>query len=157
MERASAQIPEDDVPVPLALALVTLFEGRMTKREVMREVHAGRLTAECIAGKYFFKPAYVQWWKQASYIHWAANVDRVYFIRCQDFVKIGYATDVRRRLAAIQISSPYEVTLLAECKGGSRLECELHKRFAAHRVRGEWFHLTPDIQAYIDEVNRGSG
>lgn len=77
----------------------------------------------------------------------------VYFIGCDDHVKIGMAGSVEKRFRALATSHHRELTLLAVIKGASgSLEFELHERFAAHRVRGEWFRLAPDIQAYIDEI-----
>jgi hypothetical protein len=32
------------------------------------------------------------------------------------------------------------------------MERRLHQRFALHRVRGEWFHLSNEISHYIDHL-----
>jgi hypothetical protein len=63
----------------------------------------------------------------------------VYFIQGGDLVKIGYTTNIRQRLYDLQTSAPIDLVLLGLIPGTRALEKEYHKRFAAHRVRGEWF------------------
>jgi hypothetical protein len=78
----------------------------------------------------------------------------VYFIGCEGNVKIGIANSIEGRLKTLATGHYNELTLLAVVKDApGTLEYELHQRFAAHRLRGEWFRLVPEIQAYIDEVN----
>jgi hypothetical protein len=43
----------------------------------------------------------------------------------------------------MQTGLPTVLSLLWTCLGGRDLERALHERFAPHRVRGEWFDLTP--------------
>ncbi|OMB79275.1 hypothetical protein A5743_14320 [Mycolicibacterium conceptionense] len=78
---------------------------------------------------------------------------RVYFITDgSGHVKIGSARDVRVRLEELQIGNPAELTVLADQPGGLPRERELHRRFAEHRVRGEWFRLLPEIVEYIASI-----
>lgn len=57
-------------------------------------------------------------------------------------VKIGRTTGrPEQRLAALQTGQPSTLSLLWHCEGDH--ETALHRKFAAHRVRGEWFDLTP--------------
>jgi hypothetical protein len=62
-----------------------------------------------------------------------------YFIqgRMTEFIKIGKASDVKKRLLALRIGSPDELVLLAQIDGDQ--ERKLHKRFSADRHHGEWF------------------
>ncbi|WP_438278131.1 GIY-YIG nuclease family protein [Nitrobacter sp.] len=76
--------------------------------------------------------------------------NQVYFIRCGEFVKIGFTYDVLVRLETLQAATPYTLELLDSFAGGESDEKELHARFAEHRVRGEWFHLAPEIMNHID-------
>jgi hypothetical protein len=71
----------------------------------------------------------------------------VYMIQTGDDgpVKIGLTRDVRRRLETLQISSPTRLRLLALFEGSRELECELHRRFAAARIKGEWFKPIPEL------------
>lgn len=76
--------------------------------------------------------------------------NEVYFIRCVDFVKIGFTYDVRARLETLQAATPYELELLDSFPGQEADEKSLHSRFADYRVRGEWFRLAPEILEYIE-------
>jgi hypothetical protein len=75
----------------------------------------------------------------------------VYFITCREIgmVKIGCAYDPFRRMRTLQTAFPLELALEALFVGAYREEREYHKRFAEHRVRGEWFKLCPEIAALI--------
>lgn len=57
-------------------------------------------------------------------------------------VKIGIASDPKRRLSQIQTGNPEKLVILAVFHGNARTERELHKRFAARRKSGEWFDFT---------------
>jgi hypothetical protein len=74
-----------------------------------------------------------------------------YLIRCETSgnLKIGKAIDAQRRLADLQRGSGTRLTLLAALKtaSGYTLEAEMHERFAAHRLHGEWFAADPAIYA----------
>jgi hypothetical protein len=51
---------------------------------------------------------------------------------------------------ALQVSSPYEVTLLHSIAAPVDLERHLHERFASYRHRGEWFRIEGELAAWID-------
>lgn len=57
----------------------------------------------------------------------------------------------------MQIGSPVRLKLLAVCPGNGELEHELHTRFAASRVHGEWFDLTPELDALIRDTRAQYG
>lgn len=80
----------------------------------------------------------------------------VYFIRCQQFIKIGMTTEWRNRLSSLQTANPIRLEPLAVFEGGADEEARLHKLFAEHRHRadGEWFHECQQILDYID-ANKG--
>lgn len=80
----------------------------------------------------------------------------VYFITAREVgkVKIGCAYNPFSRLATMQIASPVELSLEAVFRGAYKEEKERHRQFAEHRVRGEWFHLCPEIEALIATVAR---
>jgi hypothetical protein len=74
----------------------------------------------------------------------------VYFIADgHGHIKIGYATNVRTRFDDLQVANASALTIMLTIPGGNKLESELHKRFADHRVRGEWFRLVPEIIDFI--------
>ncbi len=69
-------------------------------------------------------------------------------------VKIGIAKDPMRRLRELQTGQPMELRLLWSVAGA--YEHDLHVHFAAYRVRGEWFDLTP-LGDPIDVVKAAVG
>jgi hypothetical protein len=82
----------------------------------------------------------------------------VYVIRAAGTTafKIGLATDPLRRLNTLQTASPALLELVLSFPGDRRTEAELHQRFAAERLRGEWFAESPRLLAWI-ERQRGAG
>jgi hypothetical protein len=76
----------------------------------------------------------------------------VYFVTCREAnaVKIGSSLEPHARLPEIQWGCPLPLTLEAVRPGGnSEQEFELHRRFADDRIRGEWFRITPMIEAIM--------
>ena len=69
-------------------------------------------------------------------------------------IKIGTAGDPSGRLAALQTAHDEQLVLLAAWAGGRDEERALHQRFADARLRGEWFHPTPTVSAYVKERQR---
>jgi hypothetical protein len=75
----------------------------------------------------------------------------VYFIQAKDGgpIKIGYASDARARLRQLQTSHHRRLVLRRVIKSGTpENERELHARFAAHRLVGEWFRADPEVAVY---------
>lgn len=75
----------------------------------------------------------------------------IYFITARDIgrVKIGYSADPAARLLNLQTASPVELQLERICDGDRDDEDALHDTFSAHRVRGEWFILSAEIEAHM--------
>jgi hypothetical protein len=61
-------------------------------------------------------------------------------------VKIGFGKRPDHRLSHIRIGSPFPVDFIGTIPGARLTERYLHQRFAAERVRGEWFRQTPEIR-----------
>jgi Meiotically up-regulated gene 113 len=77
----------------------------------------------------------------------------VYFIACGDFIKIGFASSLKHRISDLNIATPYPLVVLATVSGDMSTEKRLHQRFGVARHKGEWFRKTPDLLAFIDEIN----
>lgn len=64
-------------------------------------------------------------------------------------IKIGFTSKpIAKRLADIQVHSPHPVTLLALIDGDKSIEALWHERFAARRMKGEWFMYTPEFEVF---------
>jgi hypothetical protein len=67
-------------------------------------------------------------------------------------IKIGFTkTSVRRRIIALQQSSPYEIEWLGYFAGTYLDERAAHRRLHAHKLRGEWFLPHKDVFDFIQE------
>jgi hypothetical protein len=60
-------------------------------------------------------------------------------------VKIGKATNVRKRLRALQTAQPYRLKLLhqVEVTDAGALEKAVHEKLKRSRLQGEWFMVEP--------------
>jgi hypothetical protein len=78
----------------------------------------------------------------------------IYYAQREDGpIKIGYGQNpdrIRDRIRRFQTASPEQVVLLGAHPGGTSLERELHERFAALHISGEWFQAGPDLVAHIE-------
>ncbi len=76
----------------------------------------------------------------------------IYFIQDEAtfHIKIGFTDgEPEDRLAALQTGCPSRIVLLASIAGDRTKEKELHARFAAHRVVGEWFNPSPALLTWL--------
>lgn len=76
----------------------------------------------------------------------------VYFIRCNNYIKIGKSTDPWKRLAALQTGNPEQLEMLAIAPGGGEFESGLHSAFEGARQRGEWFEETDKLRSFIQSI-----
>lgn len=69
----------------------------------------------------------------------------VYFARAEgtDFVKIGYASNVERRMRHLQAGCPYKLTVVRVVDGDRIAEAAYHQEFADDRIDREWFRWNP--------------
>ena len=75
----------------------------------------------------------------------------IYFVRepREGLVKIGYSANPWRRIEALQIGNHAQLIIEAVVDGEMADEAKLHTRFAAQRVRGEWFRWSGPIAAHV--------
>lgn len=79
----------------------------------------------------------------------------VYILKAHDnLYKIGRARDPQNRLRTFEVKLPFpvEFELLIQTEDMYALESQLHRQFAAQRVNGEWFKLTPDDITYLQSL-----
>ncbi len=80
------------------------------------------------------------------------NKDRfVYILSGGDLVKIGITDNVKKRVAALNLSSPVPISLIYSwfVKDAADIERRLHVHFHSKRIRGEWFDLSEDDIQWI--------
>ncbi len=88
---------------------------------------------------------------------WMAKYDRslgwVYFIRCEDFIKIGWAKYPLKRMADMQVCNPFPMTLLGVLGPGPMVEIEsyVQQEFKEFRARGEWFRYAGKLKEFLDD------
>lgn len=70
----------------------------------------------------------------------------VYIARRLGAIKIGYTTNVQRRMAELG------TTLLVAIPGSRDLEAALHRRFRQHRIAYEWFGPTPELLDFVERL-----
>lgn len=80
----------------------------------------------------------------------------VYFLQAVTLglVKIGVTNNAVKRIRDISMLSPDPIKVIgvALCHNSGKLERELHKKYAAKRVRGEWFRLNDDDIHYLEAI-----
>lgn len=82
----------------------------------------------------------------------------VYFIQHGEGGEIKIGTTCGNpyaRMSTLQTGTPLELRLLVSIPGGVAEEVAVHERFAALRVRGEWFRPEPALLEFIASL-RGS-
>lgn len=72
----------------------------------------------------------------------------VYILGCEQFVKIGIAADVAKRVAGLQVGNPFLINVLRKAEYPSKLQALLVERtvhgvLAPHRLFSEWFTCEP--------------
>lgn len=85
-----------------------------------------------------------------------AGVERVYFIKdlITGNIKIGRAVNPIKRLKSLQTGNPNKLVIVTTQEGGEKLENELHRRFAASRIIGEWFSPSKELEDYISALKQ---
>lgn len=71
-------------------------------------------------------------------------------------VKIGTSNDWHRRVEQLTEMYPIfgndGITYALDEPGGYELEAARHRQFARSRIGGEFFLLTPDLRAHLDQI-----
>lgn len=84
----------------------------------------------------------------------------IYFITAREIgrVKIGFSDNPRARLGKMRVDCPLPLELERVCAGSEVDEADLHARFSAYRMNGEWFTLSLEIERFmrtLDEPETG--
>ncbi|ABB33266.1 Putative helicase A859L [Geobacter metallireducens RCH3] len=82
----------------------------------------------------------------------SGNSGWVYFIKSESSheIKIGYtAGPIEKRITSLQTAHSSNLRVLATVPGTREYEKELHRKFADHRLKGEWFAPHHDLVSFI--------
>jgi len=78
----------------------------------------------------------------------------VYYLRSSGFVKIGWTSDLTKRMKAY----PPDSILLAVEPGLRKDETRRHRQFSHHRSHGrEWYTMAPTLMHHIETVRAAHG
>jgi len=85
----------------------------------------------------------------------------VYVVSSGVFCKIGHAQDVSSRLAALQVSNPFDLRLVYAIRFTSKaialaIEREAHSILSEKWRRGEWFKIDGDEAVHAIKIARAS-
>lgn len=72
-----------------------------------------------------------------------------------EYTKIGYTTDIEKRIKSLQTASPTGINLiyLVESDYAFKIEQALHKRYSSKNSNLEWFKLSDnDIKTIINWI-----
>lgn len=116
-----------------------IFRPRRTRVRVLRNT-AKRLERTQAAVRYVVKHIQTE------------HQPYVYLVRVGDDFKIGYSTNVDKRIRQLETASPATVQLIAVAPGDRQLEQKLHQEFTDERIRHEWFSPR-GRDLYIDRFN----
>lgn len=73
----------------------------------------------------------------------------VYFMTSGCAVKIGFSRFPYERIKQLRRQGYRPLTLLGTMPSRDGLERELHQRFAAYRISGEWFRPSSELAEFI--------
>ncbi len=78
----------------------------------------------------------------------------IYFLGCQEFVKIGFTNTatleaVHSRIRLFDVGNPFEITILGVMAGNQSVEFSLHRRFNSLKVKGEWFRVEETLTSFL--------
>lgn len=80
-------------------------------------------------------------------------MEHIYVLKCQDAVKIGYSSDVDKRIKAHQTSNPF-IEFVIKYEAPKWSEKFIHKKLNSHLKSGctEWFNYFDGIYSVIDDL-----
>jgi hypothetical protein len=81
-----------------------------------------------------------------------AKTGKIYFIQCNDAIKIGFSQNPWARLATLKTAMPDNPILLGSFNGVFQDEIDLHARFKHLRINREWFKAEPELLEHISAL-----
>lgn len=78
----------------------------------------------------------------------------IYFIKQDNYVKIGYTNRFKKRLSQLQTSSPVKLEVIGLIKGEKCDEKNYHDAFKHICSNGEWFFYNDEIERFVDQLDK---
>lgn len=75
-----------------------------------------------------------------------------YFVKGGDFVKIGQTRNLKGRLAALQVSNPYHLSVIRTTVQISEKDAHRQAAKLTQRKASEWFGITPELMDWINSL-----
>lgn len=69
-------------------------------------------------------------------------------------IKIGISHNPRQRADILSYIEKAPIEIIGVACGTMQHESMLHEKFAASRIRGEWFHPTPDVLEFANSLHK---
>ena len=73
----------------------------------------------------------------------------------REYIKIGFSTNVERRLAALQTGTPDELRLIAHWPGTLAEERQIHLKLKEWRIVREWFKASAEVLNIVERLSQG--
>lgn len=70
----------------------------------------------------------------------------IYFIKCLDKIKIGYTTNIARRMKELKTGNGEKLELIYKIQGDKYLERVYQHKYQDYHISGEWFEAEPIIR-----------
>jgi hypothetical protein len=84
----------------------------------------------------------------------AGDMPVCYFVGEEDgdAIKIGFTTDLKRRLEEFRHYSPAPIVVRGLLFGSLAIERRLHAEFSAYRMHGSWYRREGDLAEFLNEI-----
>jgi hypothetical protein len=80
------------------------------------------------------------------------NGRQLYFIKCNDWIKVGRADNPSKRLKELQVGNPYILELRMVLDNAGRYEFLFHRELSNIEHNGEWFKITNESRIIIKKT-----
>lgn len=78
----------------------------------------------------------------------------VYFVYINGTIKIGYATDLIKRISAYKTHTPF-IRIMGLINGDLKLEKSIHEKFKHLNINNEFFKPEFELLKYISDIDYG--
>jgi len=84
------------------------------------------------------------------------KIEYVFFIKCENYIKIARSVHPRWMLRDMEYSNPFGLSILSQICGNHHIERELKRKFSGYRHKGSWYRYEGKLKEFIEEKNDAS-